>query len=121
MQQRSGGAVILYRGFGLRSHRRIHGVSLPFIPGSNSLVYSVMVNLLSRGVGRKKDGRERVFEMLNHSYYSFARRVNVCDSIVTQFSNDAKRFSNAAFSSNGSLQMSCADPIVSLSQSLVCH
>lgn len=58
--------------------RRIHGMSLQFIPDSNSLVYSVMVNLWHRA----REEWESGFEMLKSP---FSRRVNVCDWIVTQF------------------------------------
>lgn len=44
----------------MEESRRLHWVSLPFIPGSYSLVYSVVVDLLSEGVeGKRTRGRER--------------------------------------------------------------
>lgn len=57
-------------------------MSLPFILGFYSLVHSVMEILLSEGVEGKRD--DGIFEMLSPFYYSFAGRVNVCDSNVTQ-------------------------------------
>lgn len=121
-QQSSGGAVNLARGH-LKGSRRIHEVSLPFIPVSDSLVYSVMVNvLMSREREGERKERERgmgvASEVLSLSYYSSA--CGDCDSIGDTISYDATQFLMMLSPPTGTRGWP-ADPIVSLSQSLMCH